>query len=67
MPACLTVALVLNGCSSPPPEGPPVELTVPSGATFREVVDTLQARGVVTKPRLFRAYARLKGLDREVR
>jgi len=44
-----------------------VELTVPSGATFKEVVDTLQARGVVTKPRLFRAYARLKGMDREVR
>jgi UPF0755 protein len=67
MPAFLTVALVLNGCSSPPPEGPPIELTVPSGATFKEVVDALQARGVVTKPRLFRAYARLKGLDREVR
>jgi len=44
-----------------------VKLTVPSGAIFREVVDTLQARGLVTKPRLFRAYARLKGLDREVR
>jgi len=67
VPAVLTVVLGMNGCSSSPPEGPPVEFTVPSGATFREVVDTLQARGVVTKPRLFRAYARLKGLDREVR
>jgi len=67
IPAFLSVLLLLNGCSSPPPEGPPVEFTVPSGATFREVVDTLQARGIVTKPRLFRVYARLKRLDREVR
>ncbi len=65
--AFLILVLVLNGCSSPAPEGPPVYLTIPSGATFKEVVDTLQARGVVTKPRLFRAYARLKGMDREVR
>ena len=44
-----------------------MEITVPSGATFREIVDTLQARGIVTKPRLFRAYARFKGLDRQGR
>ena len=67
MSAVLAVVLVQTGCSSPPPEGPPVEITVPSGASFREVVDTLHARGVVTKPRLFRTYARLKKLDREVR
>lgn len=44
-----------------------MEITVPSGATFREVVDTLHARGIVSKPRLFRVYARLRGADREVR
>ncbi|MCJ7626770.1 MAG: endolytic transglycosylase MltG, partial [Longimicrobiales bacterium] len=63
----LAILLVLNGCSSPPPGSLPEELTVPAGATFREVADTLHARGIITKPRLFRAYARLRGLDREVR
>jgi UPF0755 protein len=44
-----------------------VELKVPAGASFREIVDTLESRGVIKRPRLFRAYARIKGLDREVR
>jgi UPF0755 protein len=56
----------LAGCSSPP-EGPPVELTVPPGAPFREVVDTLHARGLVSRPGLFRVYARLREYDRRVR
>jgi UPF0755 protein len=59
------VLLALSGCSSAP-EGPPVELTVPAGASFREVVDTLHARGLVSSPRLFRGYARLRGHDRRV-
>lgn len=57
--------LVLAGCSSPS-EGPPVELTVPSGASFREVVDTLHARGLISSPKLFRGYARLRDYDRRV-
>jgi len=44
--------LVWVGSSTPPSEGP---------------VDTLQTRGILSKPRLFRVYARIKGLDREVR
>ena len=44
-----------------------MEISVPPGATFREVVDTLQARGIVKRPGLFGVYARLKGLDRQVR
>jgi UPF0755 protein len=59
--------LVKGGSGSPPVEGPPIEIMVPAGATFREVVDTLQARGLVGMPRLFRAYARLKGAEREIR
>lgn len=61
------VVLLVLGCSSPEPAGPPVELAIPSGATFREVVDTLQAHGVVSRPGLFKIYARIKGLDRKVR
>jgi len=44
-----------------------VAVTVPSGASFRAVVDTLHDRGLVGRPRLFRAYARFKGADRQVR
>jgi len=40
---------------------------VPSGASFQEVVDTLQSRGLVGKPWFFRAYARWKGADTEIR
>ncbi len=68
-------ALVLLGglgaCSGSPlpsSEGsPPVEVTVPAGASFREVVDSLELRGLVRHGRLFRLYARMRKADREVR
>jgi UPF0755 protein len=44
-----------------------VEFTVPTGATFAAVTDTLVARGLVGRPLFFRAYARLRGDDRDVR
>ena len=56
-----------GGCSAPPLDGPPAEITVPPGASFKEVVDTLDARGIVRHPALFKAFARFKGLDTEVR
>ncbi|MFC1575968.1 endolytic transglycosylase MltG [Gemmatimonadota bacterium] len=59
--------LALAACSSPTSQGPPVELTIPAGATFREVTDTLSARGLVGWPSFFRAFARFRGDDREVR
>jgi UPF0755 protein len=55
------------GCGGPPPGGEPVAFSVPSGASFLAVVDTLQDRGLVGRPRLFRAYARFRGADRQVR
>jgi len=61
-----TVVLA-NGCSSGESTAPLVEFTIPSGATFTEVTDTLVARELVGIPLLFRAYARLRGDDREVR
>lgn len=63
----LLIGFLLLEHRSPGPAGVPVEVTVPAGATFQEVLDTLQARGIVERPLLFRAYARLKGLDRQVR
>lgn len=54
------------GCGSSPP-GPPIEVTVPAGATFDSVLDTLVTRGVVSGRRSFRWYARLTGADRRIR
>jgi UPF0755 protein len=61
----LLAAAVLAACA--PPEGDLVEFTVPSGASFAEVADTLVARGLVEHPTLFRGYARLRGDDRNIR
>lgn len=56
------------GCAgTDPDQGEPVEFTVPSGASFTEVTDTLVARGMVGQPTLFRGYARVRGADRDVR
>ena len=63
----ILVLFLLGSCSSEPVGGPPVELTIPAGANFQEVVDTLRARGLVSKTKLFRIYAKLKGHEREVR
>jgi UPF0755 protein len=44
-----------------------VRFTVPAGAGFRQVTDTLVARDLVRAPTLFRVYARLRGDDGRVR
>ena len=44
-----------------------IEVTVPAGASFDSVLDTLVTRGVVTGRRRFRFYARVTGADRRVR
>lgn len=54
------------GCGAGP-EGEEVEFTVPSGASFAQVTDTLVAHDVVGYPTLFRGFARLRGDDRQVR
>jgi UPF0755 protein len=65
--ASLAVLLPIAGCDRVPSTDPPVEITVPSGATFQEVLDTLQSRGLVGHPLVFRTFARLKGYDRQVK
>lgn len=45
----------------------PIRFRIPSGASFREVADTLQARSLVKSGRAFTLFARLKRVDREVR
>ncbi|MEX1256259.1 MAG: endolytic transglycosylase MltG [Gemmatimonadota bacterium] len=55
------------GCSDGEATSELVEFTIPAGATFAEVTDTLVARNLVGRPLIFRTYARLRGDDREVR
>ncbi|MCG6955875.1 MAG: endolytic transglycosylase MltG [Gemmatimonadetes bacterium] len=63
----LSVAL-LAGCREKQvrPEAA-VEFTVPPGASFSDVTDTLAERGLVRSPRLFSVYGRLRGDDQRVR
>jgi UPF0755 protein len=73
--AVLGLVLVLGGLGAraliygpeTAPDIPAVQVSIPTGASFREVVDTLDARGLVRRPGLFRIYARLKGSDHQVR
>ncbi|MEX1184434.1 MAG: endolytic transglycosylase MltG [Gemmatimonadota bacterium] len=51
----------LLACGSGGGEGEPVRLTVPPGASFSEVTDTLAARAIIDMPPLFKLYARVKG------
>ena len=69
-----TVALLASGCavlavaacgSGDTPRS--IEVTVPAGATFDSVLDTLVTRRVVDARRRFRFYARVTGADRRVR
>ena len=46
---------------------PQVEFTIPPGASFAEVTDTLVARDLVAHPLPFRLLARARGDDRSVR
>ena len=57
---------LLPGCGSPE-EGEDVVVQVPAGATFEQVADTLEARGLVGRRGLFRLYARSRGAETEIR
>ncbi len=64
--ALLLAAVV--ACSAPEragePTGEPVRITIPAGATFRQVTDTLVDRGLVGSRFWFTALARLRRSDR---
>lgn len=70
--SALTVTLLACGPRAGPEAGgdamrDSVDVTVPAGATFRQVVDSLTARGLVGRPALFTLFARMRGDDRQVR
>ncbi len=61
----MVLAAALN--RAPPSPGDETLVDIPVGANFSQVVDTLEARGVLARPFLFRAYGRIVGLDRTVK
>lgn len=61
-------SMKLAGCGPEAPvDGDPVQLSVPAGASFAQVVDTLEARGFVARPTVFTLFARWKGFDTQIR
>lgn len=58
-------ALLCAACADGPSSA--VEVTIPPGASFATVLDSLVARGVVDHPKAFRAFVRLRGDDRRIR
>jgi len=59
---------MLVGCGADQTsDADPVQLSVPSGASFAQVVDTLEARGLVDRPTIFTLFARWKGFDTQIR
>ncbi len=64
---CCAVALVLLAGCGGEGTGPEVGFTVPDGAPFIAVVDTLSTRGLISNPLLFRVYARFRKAEGSVR
>lgn len=62
------VALLLGAAAcGGSPEGEPVRFTVPAGAGFGAVTDTLASRDIIDNPTIFRLYARFRGSERAVK
>jgi UPF0755 protein len=64
--AALVALCTVLACRAAPPEGQPIRVTIPRGATLAAVADTLEARGVISSPRWFRFWATLTGRERAI-
>ena len=58
-------AAFITACGTP--YGAPVRVIVPRGSTFKSATDSLAHAGLVSWPKLFRAYARVTGSDRDIK
>jgi UPF0755 protein len=58
--------MTVVACAASAP-GPLEQVTIPKGASFRAVADSLHRHGIVEHPRWFRLLARVRGLDRSAR
>ncbi len=57
---------VTLACYAPSEPGPPVRITVPAGATFRQVTDTLVAHDLIGSRLWFTILARARRTDRSI-
>jgi UPF0755 protein len=64
--AALVAALLIAAACGRNGDGEAVRLSVPAGASFSQVTDTLSARGVIRAAPLFKVYARLQGATARV-
>ena len=60
------IALTLAACGGQP-TGPKLPVQVPAGASFSQIADSLEARGIIGNKPIFRIYARVTGADSRVR
>jgi UPF0755 protein len=60
----MALALLLSACGGT--NNAPERVTLPAGATFGAVADTLAAHGVIADRRVFKLIARVRGVDRSV-
>lgn len=67
MRCALTAVIGLTAAACGGPGTETVTVTIPSGVSFPEVVDTLVARDVVNGGGRFSMYSRLRGADTEIR
>ncbi len=67
LPLLLVGILAACGPQEEEEMGEPTRITVPSGASFQQVTDTLVARDIVSRPTLFRVVARVRRYDRQIR
>jgi UPF0755 protein len=64
----MTAALAgVAACGSGEGEGEPVRLSVPAGASFSQVTDTLAARDIINMPAVFKVYARFRDATSSVK
>lgn len=62
--AVIALTILLAACAGT--NGTPERVTLPPGATFGAVTDTLAAHGVIGSRRVFKLIARARGVDRSV-
>jgi len=69
--AIFGLLLLVAGCTqpvaAPNPSADTIQFTIPAGAGFGQVTDTLVAHDLIRLPTLFRGFARLRGDDTAVR
>ena len=65
--ACVLAVCAASCGGEPPQDAEPLRVRIPAGASFAEVTDSLASKGLVRAPFFFRLYARIRGVDDEVK